>query len=276
MVRMKCSVIACIVMLLVACEQHTVTESTYFNHVELVDIIEEPIEIIDEPVELIIYHEMEETEEKIEEAFTMTEQEVVPSKKIAITFDDGPHEEMTPLILDLLSKHDAKATFFMLGQQAERYPDIVKRAFDEGHEIGNHTWDHPDLTKIDNEAIMHQFNTTSEIIASITGEAPLLIRPPYGNYNDNVQQIAPGPLINWSIDAIDWRDRDADQIMINIEQTFHEDGILLMHDVFASTVEAVERVLSTYSEEGYEFVTVSELLQFDRSEPVNGKVYQKL
>lgn len=203
----------------------------------------------------------------------MSNLEVTPVKKVALTFDDGPHEEWTPLILNLLKKHDAKATFFMIGKHAEAHPQIVKQAYGDGHEIGNHTWDHPDLTLLDAEDMLQQLTTTSDILASITGVAPTLIRPPYGKYNDTLQRIATGPLINWSIDTFDWQNRGADNIMANIAASIHDQGIVLMHDIFAATVEAVERILNRYGEQGYQFVTVSELLQFDRSEPINGKLY---
>lgn len=267
----KCSLFICFVLAIVACGEQSIVELVYFNSAEIADIIEEPVKLA-EPVQPVFASHLEDT---IEEELTMTELEATPSKKIALTFDDGPHDETTPLILELLNKHEAKATFFMLGKQAELYPDIVKQVFNDGHEIGNHTWDHPDLTLLDAEDMIQQFESTRDMIAAITGEAPMLIRPPYGKYDEAVQNIAPGPLINWSIDTIDWQDRDADQIMVNITDAVHEDGIILMHDVYPSTVEAVERILNTYGEQGYEFVTVSELLHFDRSEPVNGKVYKQ-
>lgn len=194
-------------------------------------------------------------------------------KRMALTFDDGPHEEITPLILSILKKYGAKATFFMLGGRVAKYPEIVQQVVSDGHEIGNHTWDHPDLTELGSEAIISQLQQTSDQLEAVAGITPTLIRPPYGNYNDTVRASAPGPLINWSVDTLDWRDRDADMIIEQFERQIHDEAIVLMHDVFPSTAEAVERIVAEYSELGYSFVTVSELLEFDQAEPVNGKVY---
>lgn len=204
-----------------------------------------------------------------------TEKEQIPMKQIALTFDDGPDEAITPIILELLAQYNAKATFFMLGYRVNLYPEIVNQVHDAGHEIGNHSWNHPQLTKLKPALILEQIEKTDNAIAELVGFAPTLVRPPYGNVNKKVIDTVPGTLVNWSIDTSDWRDRDVDMIMNNLERQIHEDGIILMHDTYETTAQAVEQILAKYTEEGYEFVTVSELLEFDLAEPVSGKIYTR-
>lgn len=201
--------------------------------------------------------------------------EQIPLKQVALTFDDGPDETITPIILEHLDRYNAKATFFMLGYRVEAHPEIVKQVHEAGHEIGNHSWNHPQLTILKPASILEQIDKTDEAIEAITGFAPILVRPPYGDVNQKVIDTVPGILINWSIDTADWRDRDADMIMQQVEDKIDEGSIILMHDTYATTAEAVELILAKYTEEGYEFVTVSELLDFEVNEPVSGKVYTR-
>lgn len=191
------------------------------------------------------------------------------SKLIAITFDDGPHGTNTYQILEILKKYNAKATFFMLGQNVAAYPDVVRAVAESGSEIAMHSWDHPNLTKCTSTQISEQFEATSNAIFNITGQRPTLIRPPYGSVNDTVKQTLNYPFILWNIDSLDWKSRDPDQIVPLVLGDAEDGDIILMHDIHDTTVPAAERVIKKLTEDGYIFVTVSELMD---ARDVNSKM----
>ena len=180
-------------------------------------------------------------------------------KKVALTFDDGPHPTNTLEILELLDKHDAKATFFMLGNRVDFYPDIAKVIAEKGHELGNHTWTHKDLTTLGQEEISEEVAVTNEVIRNATGEEPTVFRPPYGAVDDHVREVRGRPPTLWTIDTLDWKSRDPNQIVKIVEDNVRDGSVILMHDIHETTVTAVERILSSLEKEGYEFVTVSEI-----------------
>lgn len=185
-------------------------------------------------------------------------------KYVAFTFDDGPHEQVTPRVLDTLKKYGAKGTFFMLGTEVNKYPDIVKRIATEGHELGNHSHNHPDLTKLDYGSVERHFSDTRSTIEQITGINTSLFRPPYGAVNGNVLSAAGNTgssIILWSVDSLDWDSRNAHSIYNEVMQNVKGGSIVLMHDLYSSTADALERILKTLKDQGFEFVTVSELLQ---------------
>jgi len=186
-------------------------------------------------------------------------------KYVALTFDDGPHKDYTPRILDILKKHNAKATFYVLGNRLTYYPDIVKRAYNEGHEIGNHTWSHPNLKSLSKEALVEEVNSASNEIAKITGKPPKTIRPPYGAYNDTLKELASMPLILWSVDTLDWKHKNKSKVKQIIQANVTNGSIILMHDIHQASADALEDVIISLTKQGYRFVTVSELLQL--SEP---------
>jgi len=187
-----------------------------------------------------------------------------PTKKyVALTFDDGPHKDMTPRILDILKKYNAKATFYVLGNRVSYYPDVVKRAYEEGHEIGNHTWTHPDLTNLSKEELLKEIDTTSNEIAKVTGKAPTTIRPPYGAFNDALKQYLNMPIITWSVDTLDWKHRNKEKITQTVQNMTTNGSIILMHDIHESSADALEDILVNLTQQGYHFVTVSELLELN-------------
>ncbi|WP_019243377.1 MULTISPECIES: polysaccharide deacetylase family protein [Bacillus] len=195
-------------------------------------------------------------------------------KYVAITFDDGPHHQLTPYILDILKKHKAKATFFVLGNRVEYYPEIVKRTFDEGHEIGNHSWSHPKLTSLSQQELRNQIYHTSSAVAKITGVAPATIRPPYGAFNDQVKQVLNGPIVNWSVDTLDWKHHNKEMIKKIVREKTRNGSIILMHDIHSATAQALDSVLTELSQKGYQFVTVSQLLEIeDQANNVPGQVF---
>ena len=196
-------------------------------------------------------------------------------KCAALTFDDGPHTSNTPELLGYLDEYDAKATFFMIGQQVPAKADIVRQVAEAGHEIGNHTWSHPQLTKISAGVITQELNDTSDAIEDVIGKAPFLMRPPYGAVNDSVMSGRNMAFIEWSVDPQDWKDRDSDIVYQRVTSTTDQNDIVLSHDIHPTTVKAYPRILETLTADGYTFVTVSQLLGIkeDNKEQFAGQNY---
>ncbi len=181
------------------------------------------------------------------------------SKQVALTFDDGPDPKVTIQILETLNKYDAKATFFMLGSRVEYYPEIAKKVQEAGHELGNHTWNHPDLTKAGIEKIQSEINRTSQIIENVTGQKATVFRPPYGAVNKTVRSQTNLPIILWDVDTLDWKHRDPNQLLVQVKSSAKDGSIILMHDIHQSTANGLDTVLAYLKSEGYTFVTISEL-----------------
>ena len=179
---------------------------------------------------------------------------------VALTFDDGPHSKNTDDILNILSKYNAYATFFMLGSNAEKYPDVVKRVFDAGNEIGIHTWSHKELTKLSSDEIKKEVDNTASKIEKITGKRPTLVRPPYGSINENVKNTIDNPLILWNVDSLDWKSRDKEKIVPLVLNDVQDEDIILLHDIHSTTVPAVEEILKYLVENDYQVITVSQML----------------
>ncbi|WP_318614284.1 polysaccharide deacetylase family protein [Sporosarcina sp. YIM B06819] len=180
-------------------------------------------------------------------------------KKVALTFDDGPDPKVTMQILETLEKFDAKATFFMLGSRVEYYPDIAKNVKDAGHELGNHTWNHPDLTKAEVEKVRNEINRTSSIIETVTGTKATAFRPPYGAINQTVRSQTNLPVVLWDVDTLDWKHRDPNQLLANVKEKTKDGSIILMHDIHQATADGLDAILAYLQSEGYVFVTVSEM-----------------
>ncbi|MEK3980774.1 polysaccharide deacetylase family protein [Psychrobacillus sp. FSL K6-2836] len=180
-------------------------------------------------------------------------------KQVALTFDDGPDPKVTPKILATLAKYDAKATFFMLGSRVEFYPEIANNVLEAGHELGNHTWTHANLTNMSSDAITEEVSRTNNIIEKSTGETPTVFRPPYGAFNDDMLNVLSLPVVLWDVDTLDWKHRDATQLLASVKSSVHDGSTILMHDIHLSTAQGLESVLAYLTSEGYTFVTVSEL-----------------
>ena len=181
------------------------------------------------------------------------------NKRVALTFDDGPEPKVTTQILETLKKYDAKATFFMLGSRVEYYPEIAKKVQASGHELGNHSWNHPDLTKANAKKISNEINNTSAIIEDVTGQKATSFRPPYGAFNDAVSEQSDLPIVLWDVDTLDWKHRSPNQLLAYVKQGTRDGSIILMHDIHQSTADGLDAVLAYLKDEGYEFVTVSQL-----------------
>ncbi|WP_195985757.1 polysaccharide deacetylase family protein [Clostridium sp. D33t1_170424_F3] len=194
---------------------------------------------------------------------------------VALSFDDGPNAKVTPRILDILKQNNARATFFVLGNRVDSYASILQREYEEGHEIGNHSYNHPSLTKLSVKDITYQVNETDARISQLVPVVPTLLRPPYGAVNDAVKTSVQKPLALWSIDTLDWKTRNKDAVVKEVIGKVKDGDIILMHDMYSTTADALEVILPELSKQGFQFVTVSELLAEKEITPVAGKVYRQ-
>lgn len=194
--------------------------------------------------------------------------------KVALTFDDGPHSVNTPLILDILKKNNSVATFFVLGCEVSNHAEIIQRMINEGNEVGNHSFNHYQLTKISDKLIEKELNSTDKAIYKICGRYPCVFRPCYGSYNSRVIKKAGLPAIIWSIDTLDWKSRNPEKVF-NIATTNIKDGdIILFHDTHATTVEAIEKIVPALIDKNFQLVTVSELMYAKGIEPAVKAYYR--
>lgn len=195
----------------------------------------------------------------------MEEQFPVPTRKVALTFDDGPDLRYTPQLLDILKAEGITATFFVLGERVEWYPSVIKRIYAEGHLLANHSRTHPDFAEMSNEEIIQlELAPTSKAVEKITGFYPLIIRPPYGSLRqDSVEYLrAEGwQIVRWSLDTFDWdANKNQPKAIINrILEQHHNKAIVLMHCNNKVTVQVLPEVIRTFRRLGYEFVSVTEL-----------------
>lgn len=193
----------------------------------------------------------------------------VPGKYVALTFDDGPHASLTPKVLDILARHNAKATFFVLGDRASRNPSILARAVAQGSEIGSHTWNHANLSRSSLSTVKSELDRTAAAIQTATGRAPRIMRPPYGACNSTVlsyiyEQYGT-PAILWDVDTNDWRKPGVQTVINRAVQGARPGSIILLHDIHSSTVAAVEGIVTGLQARGFTLVTVSELIRMGRA-----------
>ncbi|MCE5172137.1 polysaccharide deacetylase family protein [Paenibacillus profundus] len=197
------------------------------------------------------------------------------SRQVALTFDDVPDNRATPLVLDILKEHNIRATFFLVGSRAKAHPELVQRIVREGHIIGNHSYNHPLLTKLTLPAFEHQLKDTERVIEQIVGYKPRYFRPPYGEISEKQLRWAGDHgylVVNWDVDSNDWRGLSASQIIRNVVNGVSPGSIVLQHaggsahnGYLQGTVKALPAIINRLKAQNYEFVTVSELLQ-DRKE----------
>jgi peptidoglycan/xylan/chitin deacetylase (PgdA/CDA1 family) len=179
---------------------------------------------------------------------------------VALTFDDGP-SPYTSQLLATLAQYDAHATFFVIGQNVVTSPSTVQAEITAGHEVGNHSWSHPNLTRLGRADLTHQIDRTDTAVQNASGQRPTLIRPPFGAVNQAVRSAADRPLILWSVDTLDWKYRSVSHVAKTVIDSVHPGDIVLMHDSRPTTVQAIPQILAELSSRGYHFVTVSELEQ---------------
>jgi peptidoglycan-N-acetylglucosamine deacetylase len=190
---------------------------------------------------------------------------------IAMTFDDGPSAENTPRLLDILKQRGIKATFFLIGQNVQENPAIVKRILAEGHEIGNHTWTHPQLSKLSDDKVKMEIGKTQDAIKEATGYTPTIIRPPYGAITTREKEWIEKDLglnvIIWSVDPFDWKRPGPSVVSQRILAGAAPGAIVLSHDIHKQTVDAMPATLDALIAKGYKFVTVTQLIALDKPKP---------
>jgi peptidoglycan-N-acetylglucosamine deacetylase len=183
---------------------------------------------------------------------------------IALTFDDGPSPVLTPKLLDLLAAHRMKATFFVVGQNAADHPDILRRASREGHEIANHSWSHPNLGKMSDEAVRRELQKTDDAIFAAIGKRPTLLRPPYGSITARQKRWIHDDfgyrIIIWDVDPLDWKRPGPSVVCSRILKETRAGSIVLAHDIHPPTLEAMPATFDQLDRKGFKSVTVSELL----------------
>lgn len=194
-------------------------------------------------------------------------------KYIALTFDDGPRRSTTTRLLDALAERGVKATFFLVGAQAEANPDLVRRMDREGHQIGIHTYDHVLLTGLNGADFSAQVERSRALLKEILGHNDFLLRPPYGILDEGVKRRAGCPIILWSIDPEDWKDRNTQREVGHILSQARDGSIILLHDIFPESVDAALQVVDALHQQGYLFCTIEELFDL-RGVPLEaGQVY---
>lgn len=181
-------------------------------------------------------------------------------KKIALTFDDGPHPVYTREMLEVLREEQVPATFFLLGQNIELYGDVVKEIARDGHLIGNHTYHHVQITTLPAEQACEEIQKTNGLIEELTGKNTEYVRPPFGTWNEGLESELNLIPVLWTIDTLDWTTQNVDRIVEQVVKNARENDIILMHDSYESTVQAVERIITLLEAKGFEFVTVDEVI----------------
>ncbi len=185
---------------------------------------------------------------------------VLEKKKAALTFDDGPSIKYTPLLLEGLKERGVHATFFLMGKNIEGKEDLVKQMQEEGHLIGNHTYNHVELCKISKEAARTEIEATNQEIYDITGEYPMWFRPPYGEWQKNLDFYVTMFPVLWDIDTLDWKSQNVNSVLQIVKSEIEDGAVILMHDAYQSSVDAALQIVDLLTAQGYEFVTVDELV----------------
>lgn len=182
------------------------------------------------------------------------------TKCLALTFDDGPDPAITPQVLDILKKHNAHATFFVMGKHVPGNEALLQRMHAEGHEIGNHSWDHPHFTRISLDQVNDQINTTQNVIIKAGVPAPRLFRPPYGDVNETVLAHIPLTVVRWNIDPEDWRPTRQTHVLEHMAANAKPGGVVVMHDTETTTLSQLDGLLTQLESQQYTLATVSDVL----------------
>ncbi|KUN75958.1 polysaccharide deacetylase family protein [Streptomyces griseoruber] len=184
-------------------------------------------------------------------------------KCVALTFDDGPVAD-TQRLLRILKEQNVQVTFYLVGKNVQRYPSTVRGAAAAGHQIGNHSWDHADLTRLGSAAVKSEISRADTAIKQATGKKPTTFRAPYGAHNATVRAAAGRPLVHWSVDTLDWKYRDTARLIRVVKADTRPGDIVLMHDIHKTTVDAVPGIISGLRARGFHFVTVDQLFAPNR------------
>lgn len=196
------------------------------------------------------------------------------TKYVALTFDDGPREGTTDRLLDGLKERGANATFFLVGEQAAVAQELVRRMKDEGHQVGNHTWSHVRLEGTDETELLREIDQNERLLEEILGGENYWLRPPYGVISPDILARIQVPLVKWSVDPRDWESRDQKKIVEAVLEAVEPNSIILLHDIYPTSVDAALELIDTLQKEGYWFVTVEELLRLNGITPRAGAFYR--
>lgn len=214
--------------------------------------------------------------EQAEEAARQEEIDYTGKKLVALSFDDGPYLETTPRLLDILKEKQVAATFFMLGGRVDAVPEVAQRAEKEGHEVESHSLQHANLAWYGAEALVGDMNATGEIFNRVLGHGPKYLRPPYGAISQLMREQVELPLMLWSVDTRDWESKDAGAVRERVRQDVFDGAVVLMHDIYDSTVDAVPGVIDDLRADGYELVTIEKMVELRQKEPLErGVAYGK-
>ena len=199
--------------------------------------------------------------------------EIPAEKLIAITFDDGPRRDTTERLLDGLAERDASATFFLIGKQIAGNEDLVERMAAEGHQVGSHTWNHVRLLGVSRDILREEVDRTQAALEALLGEGDYWLRPPYGAVDETDRRLISVPMIKWSVDPRDWELLDAEQVTAAVLEHTGPGQIILLHDIYPTSVDAALAVVDALQGQGYRFVTVAELLESGGIDPEPGVLY---
>ena len=195
-------------------------------------------------------------------------------KYIALTFDDGPRKDTTARLLDGLRERGASATFFLVGEEAAANLELVKRMKAEGHQIGNHTWSHVRLENVPLKTAQQEIQKTEALLTEVLGPGEYWLRPPYGLISPGLEKEIKTPMVKWSVDPRDWESRNTAKVVQAVLKDAKPNSIVLLHDIYPTSVDAALQLVDTLQKEGYCFVTVEELLYLNGITPEPGKMYR--
>ena len=193
---------------------------------------------------------------EVQESMTLPQEK----KKIALTFDDGPHPKYTEALLDGLKDREIQVTFFVTGEHAKIHPDIIERMNKEGHSIGNHTYSHMQLTRENRERFKKELIETNQLLTEITGKEIIFVRPPYGAWDKSLETELNMIPVMWNVDPLDWCSSDVSGVVNRVLEEAEENSIILMHDYYETSVMAALQIVDILQKEGYSFVTVEEIV----------------
>ena len=196
------------------------------------------------------------------------------TKYIALTFDDGPKEGTTDRLLDGLKERGASATFFLVGERVEANKELVERMKAEGHQVGNHTWSHVRLLGAGEKTIREEIQKTDQVLTKVLGEGSYWLRPPYGQMDESERKLVAVPMVQWSIDPRDWESRDTEKVVQAVLKAAQPNAIILLHDIYPTSVDAALKIVDALQKEGYLFVTVRELLALNGIQAQPGVLYR--
>lgn len=200
----------------------------------------------------------------------------IPSETyyVALTFDDGPRKGTTDRLLDGLRERGASATFFLVGERAAQYPELLRRMSAEGHQVGNHTWSHVRLEGAPADVIREEVGRSEALLEGVLGGEGYWLRPPYGLISSETKSLIPVPMITWSVDPRDWESQNTEKVVQAVLRDVQPNSIILLHDIYGTSVKAALQIIDILSEKGYVFVTVEELMRLNGRTPEQGKLYR--